>query len=101
MLESSFEPIIGKKCVKKPFLAREGANISIFDENGVKVKETDGKYKNQKFLYQEFYEFDSDEAKNLYQAGVFFAYEACALGFRKGGIVIDNASKFIAHYIKD
>lgn len=101
LLESSFEPIIGKKCVKKPFLAREGANISIFDENGVKVKETDGKYKNQKFLYQEFYEFDSDEAKNLYQAGVFFAYEACALGFRKGGIVIDNASKFIAHYIKD
>lgn len=101
LLESSFEPIIGKKCVKKPFLAREGANISIFDENGVKVKETDGEYKNQKFLYQEFYEFDSDEAKNLYQAGVFFAYEACALGFRKGGIVIDNASKFIAHYIKD
>lgn len=101
LLESSFEPIIGKKCVKKPFLAREGANISIFDENGVKIKETDGEYKNQKFLYQEFYEFDSDEAKNLYQAGVFFAYEACALGFRKGGLVIDNASKFIAHYIKD
>ena len=101
LLESSFEPIIGKKCVKKPFLAREGANIAIFDENGVKIKETDGEYKNQKFLYQEFYEFDSDEAKNLYQAGVFFAYEACALGFRKGGLVIDNASKFIAHYIKD
>lgn len=101
LLESSFEPLNDKKMVKKPFLGREGANVAIFDENGKKLAEEDGEYSNQNFLYQEFYEFNKDKSGNSYQAGVFFAYEGCALGFRKGGEILGNFAKFVAHYIKD
>lgn len=101
LLESSFEPIIGKKMVKKPFLAREGANVTIFDADGKVVAKEDGEYENQKFIYQEFYEFNKDEKGDLYQAGVFFAFEGCALGYRKGGEILGNFAKFVGHYIKD
>jgi len=44
--------------------------------------------------------FNKDAAGNSYQAGVFFAYEACALGYRRGGEILDNYSKFVGHFIK-
>lgn len=100
LLKSSYEPLIGEKMVKKPFLAREGANVAIFDENGKKIAHENGEYENQKFLYQEYYEFNKDETGSSYQAGVFFAYEACALGYRKGGEILNNFAKFVPHYIK-
>jgi glutathionylspermidine synthase len=37
---------------------------------------------------------------NSYQAGVFFAYEACGLGFRRGEKILNNMSKFVGHIIK-
>ncbi|PPB58165.1 glutathionylspermidine synthase family protein [Campylobacter hyointestinalis subsp. hyointestinalis] len=100
LLESSFEPLAHKKQVKKPFLAREGANVTILDENANVEYENGGEYENGKFLYQEFAEFNKDGKGDNYQAGVFFAYEGCALGFRKGGVVLDNYSKFVGHVIK-
>ena len=99
LLESSFQPLNGKKYVKKPFLAREGANVEIF-ENGVCVAKNGGEYENQSFLYQEYTELNKDEKGQKYQAGVFFAYEGCALGYRKGGEILDNFSKFVGHIIK-
>lgn len=98
LLESSFAPL-NKKQVKKPFLAREGANVSILDENANTLCQNGGEYENSKFLYQEYAQLNQkDDSK--YQAGVFFAYEACALGFRKGGEILDNYSKFVGHIIK-
>ncbi|MSN95736.1 glutathionylspermidine synthase family protein [Campylobacter sp. FMV-PI01] len=101
LLESSFEPLDDKKMVKKPFLGREGGNVSIINKNGETILEEDGDYANQRFLYQEFYEFNKDKNNNSYQAGVFFAYEGCGLGFRRGGEILGNFAKFVSHYIKD
>lgn len=100
LLESSFEPLKGKKQVKKPFLAREGANVSIINSDGSIEIQNDGEYANGKFLYQEFADFAKDEKGNSYQAGMFFAFEGCALGFRKGKDIIDNYSKFVGHIIE-
>lgn len=100
LLESSFEPLKGKKQVKKPFLAREGANVSIINSDGSIEIQNDGEYANGKFLYQEFADFAKDESGNSYQAGMFFAFEGCALGFRKGKDIIDNYSKFVGHIIE-
>lgn len=100
LLESSFEPLNGKKQVKKPFLAREGANVSIINSDGSIEIQNDGEYANGKFLYQEFADFAKDEKGNSYQAGMFFAFEGCALGFRKGKDIIDNYSKFVGHIIE-
>ena len=100
LLETSDKPLQGKKCVKKPLFGREGANVAIIEANGQVSFETAGDYGNEKFIYQEFCEFN--ECKNeLYQAGVFFAHEGCGLGFRKGGLVLDNFAKFVGHIIKE
>ena len=101
LLETSNEPLKGKKYVKKPVFGREGANVSIYDENGAQIASNDGEYASNKAIYQEFYEFNQDERGESYQAGVFYAYEACALGYRKGGKILDNYSKFVGHFIKD
>jgi len=99
LLETSFEPLENKKQVIKPTLAREGANIEIIDENGQILAKEEGEYSNFKKVYQEFVEFEKDD-ENYYQAGVFFAYEACGLGYRKGNLILNNMSKFVGHIVE-
>ena len=99
LLKSSFEPLKGIKQVEKSVFGREGANTQIIESNGSIVEKTEGPYENYKKVYQEYVDFakDSDGAK--YQAGLFFAYEACGLSFRKGSEIMDNMSKFVGHVI--
>jgi len=99
LLEADTKVLQGKDYVKKPFFGREGANISIV-KNGEKIFENVGPYGNNPYIYQEFVDFNT-QGDEIYQAGVFFAYEACGLGFRKGALVLDNMSKFVGHIIKE
>jgi glutathionylspermidine synthase len=99
LLQTSFEPLEGIQQVEKPVFGREGANTKIITGDGTILTQTDGPYENYKKVYQEFIEFPEDIHKSKYQAGVFFAYEACGLGFRKGGEILDNMSKFVGHVI--
>ncbi len=99
LLKTSFEPLNGIKHVEKSVFGREGANVKIVDSDGSILHEQDGPYGNYKKIYQEYAELNSDENKEKYQAGVFFAYEACGLSFRKGGEILNNMSKFVGHVI--
>jgi len=100
LLETSFEPLQGKKQVEKPCFGREGANIAIVNsDNSLDTKST-GEYGNFKMIYQEYTQYPQDNDGNSYQAGVFYAYEACGLGFRKGGKILDNMSKFVGHIVQ-
>jgi glutathionylspermidine synthase len=99
LLQTSFEPLQGVKQVEKPVFGREGANTKIIDTDGTTLTQTDGPYENYTKVYQEYVEFPQDTKGAKYQAGVFFAYEACGLGFRKGGDILDNMSKFVGHVI--
>ncbi|PAF47315.1 glutathionylspermidine synthase [Helicobacter sp. 12S02634-8] len=98
LLETSYEPLKGKKQVEKRAFGREGANVEVLDMHQVSMAKNDGIYHNHKPIYQEFYELNSSGGL-YYQPNVFYAYEACALGFRKGGLILDNYSKFISHMI--
>jgi len=51
-------------------------------------------------LYQEYVELPTDKLGNSYQAGVFYAYEACGVGFRRGGKILNNMSKFVGHIVE-
>jgi glutathionylspermidine synthase len=97
LLKTSFEPLQGTKQVEKSVFGREGANTAIIDENNTLLEKTDGPYDNYKKIYQEYVDFPKDVHGEKYQAGVFFAYEACGLSFRKGGEIMDNMSKFVGH----
>ena len=96
LLESSYEPLSGKKQVCKRAFGREGANVEILSPNGTILQKNDGIYHNHKPIFQEFAPLNT-YAGQCYQPNVFFAYESCGLGFRRGGEIIDNYSKFVSH----
>lgn len=100
LLETSFEPLVGKKQVEKRCFGREGANVKIINADQSIDEQTSGEYEGHKAIYQEYVEFPKDSNGNSYQAGVFYAYEACGLGFRRGGKILNNMSKFVGHIIK-
>ncbi|MEN8718333.1 MAG: glutathionylspermidine synthase family protein [Sulfurovum sp.] len=101
LLETSFEPLENKKQVEKRCFGREGANTKIINEDGSIDVQTSGDYEGHKAIYQEYVELPVDEKGNSYQAGVFFAFEGCGLGFRRGSKILDNMSKFVSHIIEN
>jgi len=99
LLETSFEPLQGTAQVEKKIFGREGANTVIVDENEKVIDERDGEYGEFPSIFQEYVELPKDSKGESYQAGVFFAYEGCGLGFRRGGLILDNYSKFVGHRV--
>ena len=86
--------------MKKPVFGREGGSVSILDESANDIESVEGDYDSHKMIYQAYTELPADSQGLSYQAGVFYAYEACGLGFRKGGKILDNMSKFVGHVAK-
>jgi len=99
LLKTSFEPLRGEKQVEKPVFGREGSNVTILDADSTILEHVNGDYSNHKMVYQAYTELPTDHEGSSYQAGVFYAYEACGLGFRKGGKILDNMSKFVGHIV--
>jgi len=99
LLETQFEPLKGVAQVEKKIFGREGANTIIVDKNEKIIEERDGEYGEFPSIFQEYVELPKDSKGDSYQAGVFFAYEGCGLGFRKGGLILDNYSKFVGHRV--
>jgi len=106
LLETSSQSILGKTCVEKVLFGREGANVRIVSPSGTTETSTEGEYFEQNTVFQEYTEFLKDNAGNSreafrYQAGVFFVGEACGLGYRRGGKILDNKAQFCGHLIED
>jgi glutathionylspermidine synthase len=100
LLETTEQPMGYKKQVEKVLFGREGANVRVLSATGQTENWRDGEYENQPKVYQEYVTFLKDYQNNSYQAGVFFAYEACGLGFRRGGEILDNQAQFCGHLIE-
>ena len=99
LLRTAFEPLPGVEQVHKKLFGREGANMQLLGSDGEIVSSTGGPYAHHKGLYQERARFARDADGNNYQAGVFYVWEACGLGFRRGGDIIDDTSKFVGHIV--
>ncbi|AEE53602.1 glutathionylspermidine synthase family protein [Haliscomenobacter hydrossis] len=104
LLKCSLKEPIGREnypFVEKVVLGREGANVTIFDENGIADIARSGEYADQIKVYQSLAQLARDADGQYYQAGVFFAYEACGLGFRRSPHrIIDNGAQFVGHWVK-
>jgi len=104
LLEATFKEPIGRTdfpYVQKVFFGREGSNVAIFDSIGLPVEVRNGEYEKQPVVYQALAELARDTSGHYYQAGVFFAYEACGMGFRRGlNRIIDNGAQFIGHVVE-
>lgn len=101
LLRTETKPLAGMPSVEKVLFGREGANIRLLDANGQPTQTAEGDYGDYSKIYQQYVDFPTDAAGHRYQAGVFFAGEACALGFRRGGAILDNTAQFVGHIITD
>jgi glutathionylspermidine synthase len=98
LLPASFQPLSGQY-VAKPFFGREGQNVAVF-RDGASLSSTEGEYADQPPVYQQWVALPQDAAGNLYQTGVFWAGEGCAIGYRRDPGIINNTSQFLAHLIE-
>ena len=99
LLEASFEPLSGVAQVSKASFGREGIGVEVFDSTRTLLAGNTQDYQNYKKVYQAYHEL-SHNGGFYYQPNVFFAYESCGLGFRKGGLILDNYAKFVSHSIR-
>ena len=99
LLRTDFAPLAGIEQVSKKLFGREGANMALLAADGSTLASTEGRYAHYKSIYQERALFAQDAGGANYQAGVFHVHEACGLGFRRGGAILDNMSKFVGHII--
>ena len=100
LLETDTKYLTGKKCVEKPTFSREGANIRVFDAERNVTDVREGDYAMYGKIYQAWADLPKDSEGRFYQAGVFFSYEACGLGFRREKGIIHNQSQFAGHYVE-
>lgn len=100
LLPTMSQPLTNRVSVEKVLFGREGANVRILESNGAVVSAAEGDYGDYEKIYQEYVEFPRDALGQRYQAGVFWAGEACGLGYRRGGKIIDNTAQFVGHIVE-
>ena len=100
LLEASLAGLSGHH-VRKPLFGREGQNVAEIQPDGSTSTEVPGEFGQQPQVYQRWAELPTDAQGRRYQAGVFWAGEACALGFRRDAGLITNLSEFVPHLITD
>ncbi|WP_428653686.1 glutathionylspermidine synthase family protein [Runella sp.] len=100
LLPTTSQPLSNKISVEKVLFGREGANVRILETNGTVITAADGDYGDYEKVYQEYVEFPRDALGQRYQAGVFWAGDACGLGYRRGGKIIDNTAQFVGHLVE-
>ena len=98
LLETSLQPLAGHH-VRKPFFGREGQNVAEIQADGQPGPAVPGEFAEQPQLYQRWAELPTDAQGRRYQAGVFWAGEACAIGFRREAGLITNLSEFVPHLL--
>ncbi|TGE29929.1 glutathionylspermidine synthase family protein [Hymenobacter metallicola] len=98
LLEASLDDLTGRY-VRKPLLGREGQNVVQVDGSRL-VQEQPGDFAHQPQVRQRWVELPQDAQRRQYQAGVFWAGEACAISFRRESGVITNLSEFVPHILE-
>jgi glutathionylspermidine synthase len=87
--------------VKKPLLAREGANIKIIDAGDRPSSALSGHYGREGFVYQEFYPLPEMAPGAFPVLGAWIVDgEPCGMGIREDGLITSNTAKFVPHVIE-
>jgi glutathionylspermidine synthase len=90
---------LGGNYVKKPMLAREGANIEM--RRGDRVVSTDGPYGDGAFVYQAVSELPSFDGRYAVVGSWIVNDTACGMGIREDDTPITkNTSHFAPHYFR-
>ncbi len=96
LLRADFDPLPGDY-VKKPILAREGANASIV-LNGEVVLETEGPYGATPFVYQQYHALPDFDGNYPVVGSWMVNGHACGIGIREDSQrITTNKSRFVPH----
>ncbi len=98
LLPAAWDPLPGR-CVRKPALGREGANITIFD-SGKPLFATPGDYGDGPFIHQQFFETPQFDGCTIVLGSWLVNGYACGLGIREDdSLITTNTSRFVPHRI--
>jgi len=87
-----------KAYVKKPFLSREGANVTII-KDGRLLQATQGEYGYEGFVYQEYFELPEFSGNRPVIGSWIIGDSPAGIGVREtNSLVHDNLSRFVPHY---
>jgi glutathionylspermidine synthase len=98
LLPAYYEPsALGTRYVRKPKLAREGANVTLVD--GATVEATDGGYGEEGFVYQALAPLPRFGEDHAVVGSWIVGRTPAGLGIREDGSpVTRNTSRFVPHY---
>lgn len=82
--------------VRKPLLAREGANVSLV-VHGEQVLSTPGDYGEEGYVYQRWYPIPEQEGRYPVLGSWIVGGEPAGMGIREGGLITGNRSHFVPH----
>jgi glutathionylspermidine synthase len=99
LLESSFIPLNNTSYVKKPLLSREGANITLV-ENNFALATTNGEYGKEGYIYQALCTLPNFSYNYPVVGSWIIGQEAAGIGIREATTLItDDKSRFVPHVI--
>jgi glutathionylspermidine synthase len=85
--------------VRKPFLAREGANVTIVESGSVRA-ETGGTYGNEGFVHQALYTLPGQGQNRPVIGSWIVDGAAVGIGIREDGLITGNTARFVPHIIE-
>ncbi|OCX51545.1 glutathionylspermidine synthase [Mucilaginibacter sp. PPCGB 2223] len=85
--------------VKKPLLSREGANVSLV-ENEQLIASTDGEYGEEGFIFQELCKLPDFDGNHPVIGSWIVGQQPAGMGIRESdGLITNNTSRFVPHLI--
>lgn len=100
LLPSFFEPSSLISYVKKPIFSREGANISIIEQNIGTIVSEDCGYGDDGYVYQQLYPLPNFDGNFPVIGSWIIGETASGIGIREeSNLITSNMAKFIPHLI--
>jgi len=101
LLRASWQPMDDVVMVRKPARGREGANVTILDDDFV-VAQTGGTYDDGQWVYQEFQPPGRFDGNTAVIGSWIVNGNACGIGIREDdGLVTQNTSRFVPHLFRN
>jgi glutathionylspermidine synthase len=100
LLECHFDnPGAMKNYARKPLLSREGANVTLVENERI-ISETTGEYGVEGFIYQQLYKLPNFCGLRPVIGSWIIGDQAAGIGIRESNsLVTDNFSRFVPHVI--
>lgn len=98
---NSAESLKGQAVVRKPKLGREGANVTIFQEDGAVKEESTGAYGKEGYVWQAYSALPSHDGMQAVIGSWIVGDTPAGIDIREtSGSITSNLAFFVPHYIK-